>query len=105
VDWLRTSTPGLLILCGLAIAVLLVAIIRFKLEPFIALLLTGLLLALAAGLPVSKIVGTPLKSSDSILETGFGSILGHISVIIGLGTVLGAIMERSGGADVLAEKL
>ncbi|MBU3066915.1 GntP family permease [Nocardia sp. NEAU-G5] len=105
VDWLRTSTPGLLILCGLAIAVLLVAIIRFKLEPFIALLLTGLLLALAAGLPVSKIVGTPLKSSDSILETGFGSILGHISVIIGLGTVLGAIMERSGGADVLAERL
>jgi gluconate:H+ symporter, GntP family len=105
VDWLRTSTPGLLILCGLAIAVLLVAIIRFKLEPFIALLLTGLLLALAAGLPVSKIVGTPLKSSNSILETGFGSILGHISVIIGLGTVLGAIMERSGGADVLAERL
>lgn len=105
VDWLRTSTPGLLILCGLAIAVLLVAIIRFKLEPFIALLLTGLLLALAAGLPVSKIVGTPLKSSDSILETGFGSILGHISVIIGLGTVLGAIMERSGGADVLAARL
>ncbi|WP_067668964.1 GntP family permease [Nocardia miyunensis] len=105
VDWLRTTTPGLLILCGLAIVVLLVAIIRFKLEPFIALLLTGLILALAAGLPVSKIVGTPLKSSDSLLETGFGGILGHISVIIGLGTVLGAILERSGGADVLAEKL
>ncbi|MQY21124.1 GntP family permease [Nocardia macrotermitis] len=105
VDWLRTTTPGLLILCGLAIVVLLVAIIRFKLEPFIALLLTGLLLALAAGLPVSKIVGTPLKSSDSLLETGFGGILGHISVIIGLGTVLGAILERSGGADALAEKL
>jgi len=105
VDWLQTSTPGLLILCGLAIAILLVAIIRFKLEPFIALLLVSLLLALSAGLPVSKIVGTPLKSSDSLLETGFGGILGHISVIIGLGTVLGAILERSGGADVLAEKL
>ncbi|MFJ4657516.1 GntP family permease [Nocardia sp. NPDC088792] len=105
VDWLRTSTPGLLLLCGLAIAVLLLAIIRFKLEPFIALLLTGLGLALAAGLPVSQIVGTPLKSSDSLLETGFGGILGHIAVIIGLGTVLGAILERSGGADVLTEKL
>jgi GntP family gluconate:H+ symporter len=31
----------------------------------------------------------------SILETGFGSILGHIAVIIGLGTVPGAILERS----------
>ncbi|MVU83158.1 GntP family permease [Nocardia sp. ET3-3] len=105
VDWLRTSTPGLLLLCGAAIAVLLIAIIRFKLEPFIALLLTGLGLALAAGLPVNQIVGTALKSGDSLLETGFGSILGHIAVIIGLGTVLGAILERSGGADVLTAKL
>ncbi|MEV0687750.1 gluconate:H+ symporter [Nocardia sp. NPDC050378] len=105
VDWLRTTTPGLLVLCGLAIAVLLIAIIKIKLEPFVALLLTGLLLALAAGLPVSQIVGTPLKAGESLLETGFGSILGHIAVIIGLGTVLGAILERSGGADVLTDKL
>jgi GntP family gluconate:H+ symporter len=105
VDWLRTTTPGLLVLCGLAIAVLLFAIIKVKLEPFIALLLTGLALALAAGLPVSTIVGTAIKSGDSLLETGFGSILGHIAVIIGLGTVLGAILERSGGADVLTGKL
>ncbi|MGS2810271.1 GntP family permease [Nocardia sp. MW-W600-9] len=105
VDWLRTTTPGLLVLCGLAIAVLLIAIIKVKLEPFVALLLTGLLLALAAGLPVSQLVGTPLKAGESLLETGFGGILGHIAVIIGLGTVLGAILERSGGADVLTDKL
>ncbi|GGN96954.1 GntP family permease [Nocardia rhizosphaerihabitans] len=105
VDWLRTTTPGLLVLCGLAIAVLLIAIIKVKLEPFVALLLTGLLLALAAGLPVAQIVGTPLKAGESLLETGFGGILGHIAVIIGLGTVLGAILERSGGADVLTDKL
>ncbi|ASF08607.1 putative gluconate permease [Nocardia brasiliensis NBRC 14402] len=105
VDWLRTDTRGLLLLCGLAIAVLLFAIIKVKLEPFIALLLTGLGLALAAGLPVSKIVGTAIKAGDSLLETGFGGILGHIAVIIGLGTVLGAILERSGGADVLTGKL
>ncbi|WP_067570977.1 GntP family permease [Nocardia acidivorans] len=105
VDWLRTTTPGLLVLCGLAIAVLLFTIIRVKLEPFIALLLVSLGLALAAGLPVSKIVGTPLKAGESLLETGFGGILGHIAVIIGLGTVLGAILERSGGADVLTDRL
>ncbi|MGW0246356.1 GntP family permease [Nocardia goodfellowii] len=105
VDWLRDTTPGLLVLCGLAIAVLLFAIIKIKLEPFIALLLTGLGLALAAGLPVSQIVGTAIKAGDSLLETGFGGILGHIAVIIGLGTVLGAILEQSGGADVLTGKL
>jgi GntP family gluconate:H+ symporter len=105
IDWLRTTTPGLLVLCGLAIAILLFTIIKVKLEPFVALLLTGLGLALAAGLPVNEIVGTAVKSGDSLLETGFGSILGHIAVIIGLGTVLGAILERSGGADVLTGKL
>ncbi|MFC9894626.1 GntP family permease [Nocardia sp. NPDC127579] len=105
VDWLRTTTPGLLLLCGLSVALLLFAIIKVKLEPFIALLLTGLGLALAAGLPVSKIVGTAIKAGDSLLETGFGGILGHIAVIIGLGTVLGAILERSGGADVLTGRL
>jgi gluconate:H+ symporter, GntP family len=105
VDWLRTSTPGLLVLCGFAIAILLFTIIKIKLEPFIALLITGLALALAAGLPVSQIVGTAIKSNESLLEVGFGSILGHIAVIIGLGTVLGAILERSGGADVLTTKL
>lgn len=105
VDWLRTSTPGLLVLCGLAIAVLLVVIIKVKLEPFVALLIVGLGLALAAGLPVSEIVGTAIKSNESLLETGFGGILGHIAVIIGLGTVLGAILERSGGAQALTSKL
>ncbi len=105
IEWLRTTTPGLLVLCGLAVAILLFTIIRVKLEPFVALLLAGLGLALAAGLPVKDIVGTAIKSGDSVLETGFGSILGHIAVIIGLGTVLGAILERSGGADVLTKKL
>lgn len=105
VDWLQQETAGLLVLCALAIAVLLVLIIRFKLEPFVALLVSGLLLALAAGLSIGELVGTPLKSADSVLETGYGGVLGHIAVIVGLGTVLGSMLERSGGADVLTARL
>src|SRR5689334_14013988 len=105
VDWLHTSTPGLLLLCVVAIALLLFLIIKVKLEPFISLLATSLFLALAAGLNVRMIVGTALKSNESLLEKGFGGILGHIAVIIGLGTVLGALLERSGGADVLSRRL
>jgi gluconate:H+ symporter, GntP family len=105
IDWLHDTTAGLLLLSAAAIAVLLFLIIKVKLEPFIALLIAGFALALAAGLPVQEIVGTPLKASTSLLETGFGGILGHIAVIVGLGTVLGAILERSGGADVLVERL
>lgn len=104
-DWLHHDTAGLLLLCVVAIALLLFLIIKVKLEPFISLLATSLFLALAAGLNVRTIVGTALKSSDSLLEKGFGGILGHIAVIIGLGTVLGALLEKSGGADVLSRRL
>lgn len=103
--WLQHSTPGLLVLAVVGIALLLFLIIRVKTEPFIALLAAGLVVALAAGLPVAKIVGTAQKSSTSLLETGFGGILGHIALIIGLGTLIGAILESSGGAEVLTGRL
>lgn len=105
IDWLQHSTAGLLTLSGLSIALLLLMIIRWKVEPFIALLVVGLLVALAAGLPVEVLVGSAQKASDSLLEKGFGSILGHITAIIGLGTLLGAILEASGGAEVLTRSL
>lgn len=104
-NWLQHETSGLLTLCAVGIAVLLVMIIRFRIEPFIALLVTGLLIALASGLPVEDIVGTAQKSSDSLLEGGFASILGHITAIIGLGTILGSMLEASGGAQLLTRKL
>ena len=105
IHWLQHTTGGLLTLAAVSIAVLLVLIIKLKLEPFIALIVVGLLTALAAGLPVGTIVGSAQKSSDSLLEKGFGSILGHITAIIGLGTILGSILERSGGAKVLTGAL
>jgi GntP family gluconate:H+ symporter len=105
VDWLQHSTPGLLLLAAVGIAVLLLLIIRWKVEPFIALLVIGLLTALAAGLPVQSLVGSAQKPGESLLETGFGGILGHIAAIIGLGTMLGAILEASGGAQVLTRSL
>src|SRR6266536_941426 len=104
-DWLQHSTPGLLLLALVGIAILLLMIIQWKVEPFIALLVIGLLTALAAGLPVQALVGSAQKPGESLLETGFGGILGHIAVIIGLGTMLGAILERSGGAHVLTRAL
>lgn len=106
IDWLQHDTGGLLTLAAVSIAVLLLLIIKVKLEPFIALIIVSVGLALVAGVSVEKLVGSPQKgAAQSILETGFGGILGHIAPIIGLGTVLGAILERSGGADVLTSWL
>jgi GntP family gluconate:H+ symporter len=105
IHWLQHSTAGLLTLAVISIAILLAMIVKLKTEPFIALIVVGLLTALAAGLPVGTIVGTAQKSSASLLETGFGGILGHITAIIGLGTLLGSILEKSGGAQVLTSSL
>jgi len=104
-DWLQHDTSGLLVLAAVGIALLLLMIIKFKVEPFIALLVIGLLTALAAGLPVAALVGSAQGAKESLLETGFGGILGHIAAIIGLGTMLGAILEASGGAYVLTRAL
>ena len=105
VDWLQHDTAGLLTLAAVSIAALLVLIIKIKLEPFIALIVVSVAVALIAGISVNELVGTPTTAADSILEKGFGGILGHITPIIGLGTVLGAFLERSGGADVLTTRL
>ncbi|TQM83835.1 GntP family gluconate:H+ symporter [Saccharothrix saharensis] len=105
IDWLQHTTGGLLTLSALSIALLLAMIIRWKVEPFIALLVVGLLVALAAGLPVETLVGSAQKASESLVEKGFGGILGHVAAIIGLGTLLGSILEASGGAEVLTRSL
>ncbi|VXA94192.1 Inner membrane permease YgbN [Arthrobacter sp. 9V] len=104
-EWLRHDTAGLLLLAGAGIALLLFLIIKVKLEPFIALVGTGVIVALVGGISVEALVGSATKSSDALIEKGFAGILGHITVIIGLGTVLGAILERSGGAEVLLGRL
>ena len=55
-DWLRHDTAGLLLLAGAGIALLLFLIIKVKLEPFIALVGTGVLVALVGGISVEALV-------------------------------------------------
>ena len=87
----------LLISALIAVIVLVVLIARFKINPFIVLMTVSLALALVAGMPLATIV----KS----FETGLGGTLGHIAIIVALGTMLGKMMAESGGADRIAHTL
>ncbi|WP_055474258.1 GntP family permease, partial [Streptomyces pathocidini] len=88
------------------IALLLFLIIKVRLQPFVALLTVSIAVGLGAGLSVTELFGTVQKSDAvSIVESGMGGILGHVAIIIGLGTMLGAILEVSGGAEVLSSRL
>src|ERR1700752_5483243 len=75
--------------------VLLVAVA--KVNPFIALVLASLGLAIAARMPLSTIMHS--------FEAGLGNTLGHIAVVVALGTMLGKMMAESGGADQIAYTL
>ncbi|MFJ7999903.1 GntP family permease [Streptomyces sp. NPDC096310] len=100
------GTAGLLTVAALGIALLLVLIIKVRLQPFVALLGVSIAVGLAAGLSVTELFGTVQKSAAvSMIESGMGGILGHVAIIIGLGTMLGAILEVSGGAEVLSTRL
>jgi H+/gluconate symporter-like permease len=69
--------------------ILLIAV--YKLNPFITLLLTSLALAVVTGMPLSTVVHS--------FEAGVGGTLGHIAMVVALGTMLGKMMAESGGAD------
>ncbi|MFF8654999.1 GntP family permease [Streptomyces huasconensis] len=100
------GTAGLLTVAALGIVLLLFLIIKVRLQPFVALLAVSIAVGLAAGLSVTELFGTVQRSDAvSVIESGMGGILGHVAIIIGLGTMLGAILEVSGGAEVLASRL
>ncbi|MFD7457248.1 MULTISPECIES: GntP family permease [unclassified Streptomyces] len=100
------GTAGLLTVAALGIALLLFLIIKARLQPFVALLAVSIAVGLMAGLSVTELFGTVQRSDAvSTIESGMGGILGHVAIIIGLGTMLGAILEVSGGAEVLASRL
>ncbi|WP_159226574.1 GntP family transporter [Pantoea sp. 18059] len=90
------STSLLLAIATASIVILLLLVIKAKVHPFVALLIVSLLVAIATGIPAEKIMET--------IITGMGGLLGHITIIIVLGAMLGAIIEASGGAESLAQR-
>lgn len=91
------STTVLLLIAAAAVALLLILIMRFKLHAFVSLVLVSLLTALVAGVPFDKVVSTLLG--------GFGSTLATVALLVGFGAMIGRLLEVTGGAKVLADKL
>ena len=84
----------LLVYALIAVIALVILIAKFKLNPFITLVVVSVALGFAVGMPMGDII----KS----FEAGVGGTLGHIALVIGLGTMLGKMMAESGGAERIA---
>ncbi|EMD0958995.1 gluconate:H+ symporter [Acinetobacter baumannii] len=92
---METVQGGMLLVYTLiAIVALIVMIAKFRIYPFLVLIIVSLGLALAVGMPMDGIV----KS----YEAGTGKTLGHLAIVIALGTMLGKMMAESGGAERIA---
>ncbi|WP_028279981.1 GntP family permease [Arthrobacter sp. H5] len=96
--WTQTLGAGpLLLIAAAAIAVLLLLIIRLRIHAFVALIIISLITAFATGIPADQVV--------PVLTSGFGSTLATVALLVGLGAMLGRLVEISGGAKVLADFL
>jgi gluconate:H+ symporter, GntP family len=93
------DSHGLFLLLSAAAAVvaLILLIAVAKLNPFLSLMMISLTLAVVTGMPLEKIVAS--------FETGTGNTLGHIAIVVGLGTMLGKMMAESGASARIAETL
>ena len=90
----------LILLALAAIAVLVLLVTKLKVNPFIALLVSALLLG--AGAQVGRPEGMDLMAVLKAFQDGLGATLGSTAGIIALGVMLGKLMAESGGAEVLA---
>lgn len=92
-----SDAASLMLIALSAVIVLLILIMKFRIHAFVALTLVSLLTALVTGVEVNKILPTLLN--------GFGSTLASVALLVGLGAMIGRLLEITGGAKVLADTL
>jgi len=88
---------GVIGLAVFGIGLLLVLVVVVRLHAFVALLLTSLVVAVVGGIPLGEIA--------DLIQKQMGSTLGYIAVVIGLGAMFGEMLQRSGGASIIADRL
>ena len=88
------TTIGTLLIFAAAIVLMVVAIARWKVHPFLAIMGTAILLAVLLGVPYTDI--------PDVIGKGFGGVFSGIALVIILGTLIGSVLEHTDGAVALA---
>ena len=100
-----TGLPLILVFI-LAIIVMIIMISKFKIHPFISIMLISLVLGIVAGIPiVDKTLedGTTVSGLASVIGAGFSGTFSSIGIVIILGALIGSILEVTGAALKLAD--
>ena len=97
---------ALIIAFVLAIIVMIVAISKFKVHPFLAIMAVSLILAMLAGIPFVDTVkpdGTKVSGIPTVIGAGFSGTFSSIGIVIILGALIGSVLEKTGAALKLAD--
>ncbi|MCD8352187.1 MAG: GntP family permease [Planctomycetaceae bacterium] len=87
--------PVFLLIASVVSLLLLISV--FRLHAFLSLLIVSLVLGIAAGLPLAEVA--------SAVAAGFGGTMQSIGVVIVCGVIIGEILERTGGAQKIADSI
>lgn len=94
-EGITVSGPQILLGLGVGIALLILMMLKTKMHPFLAMIISASVTGLIGGMPATEVVNSITK--------GFGNTLGSIGIIIGFGVMMGEIFEVSGAAKKMAQ--
>lgn len=100
------SGIALIIAFVIAIVVMIIAISKFKVHPFLSIMGVSLILALVAGIPLTNVTnadGSTTQGIASVIGAGFSGTFSSIGIVIILGALIGTILEKTGAALKLAD--
>lgn len=81
----------------LSLVFIVLGIVKWKIHPFFVLLIAAISYGFITGMEIPQIL--------SAINDGFGGLMGKIGLIIFFGVVIGTVLEKSGGAMVIAVKM
>lgn len=93
-DAVNTVGPSAIVGLGVAIAVLVVLVLRTKVHALLALIVAASIAGLSAGMAPADAIAS--------ITSGFGSTLATIGLVVGFGVMMGRLLEVSGAAEKLA---
>ena len=89
-----------------AVVLMIIAISKFKIHPFLSIMGISLILGLVAGIPIVDTTladGTKVSGLASVIGAGFSGTFSSIGIVIILGALIGSVLEVTGAALKLAD--
>ena len=100
-----SESTRMLLGLALGIIIMIVLVMKTKVHSFMALLIADMITGIIGGMPISDVTladGTNQIGLITAIQEGFGSTLKSTGIIIGLGVMMGGILEKSGAAEKMA---